>query len=723
MCFGRKWPAAALAACAPVAAMLSARAPAATLFAENFDTGNPAGRFDVHQVDNDPGVESDPPHYDTAVNYAFNYGSFNYVRSDPAFHPPDPDENLIAAIPPAPNSAGGTTIGLRLDVNNVDTDPMSSLVPETAIINLFPRSSEFAGGAVPAGDHTFKFDLWMNYTGRALGGGGSTEYMVAGVNQSGAGLGGPVLDGDPGNPGQAIAIDGERGGGSDYRLYRANTRFITGPELDSDAGYVAQDEGVGFRADSGKNSFYQALFPYPAYETAGGIGKNWIQAELRYEDGIIYCFLNNALIAARTDLSATSGTVMVGYADFNNSVAAPEPATGNNDANFAIFDNLRVETIASFRQKWSHDGGGNWSEAARWLAGDDAGGVAEVADFTTPLSAPQAVNVDTARTLRAIHFSSANGYTLAGVNAITLNTLTTGIYAHVKASAGSHVIAAPLVAARPVRFDVAAEAKVTISNFNAGGFNLFKEGAGMAEVNVLRAPSVSITGGTLRVTPGGAASGVSAVPAIYITGTGKLDLADNKLITKAPAGEWSGSAYAGVAGWVDSGRGSAGNALWDGIGIVTTDTRAINNGDLVSIGVAQVNEVRNVAATATTTFAGQTVLGSDTLVMVTWGGDANLDGKINIDDYGRIDGNVGQSGNVFGWSRGDFNYDGKINIDDYGIIDGNINRQGAPFLASIGVTQRVTEGSDVGAAVPEPGASSAVALAALAMLRRGRKRH
>jgi hypothetical protein len=34
---------------------------------------------------------------------------------------------------------------------------------------------------------------------------------------------------------------------------------------------------------------------------------------------------------------------------------------------------------------------------------------------------------------------------------------------------------------------------------------------------------------------------------------------------------------------------------------------------------------------------------------------------------------------VFGWHNGDFNYDGKINIDDYGIIDGNIGAQGTPI--------------------------------------------
>jgi hypothetical protein len=94
------------------------------------------------------------------------------------------------------------------------------------------------------------------------------------------------------------------------------------------------------------------------------------------------------------------------------------------------------------------------------------------------------------------------------------------------------------------------------------------------------------------------------------------------------------------------------------------------------------------------------------LVMFTWGGDANLDGKINIDDYGQIDSNVSKSGSVFGWLNGDFNYDGKINIDDYGIIDGNINRQGAPFETASLV------------AVPEPASLVVLTVSALLATRR-----
>ena len=69
--------------------------------------------------------------------------------------------------------------------------------------------------------------------------------------------------------------------------------------------------------------------------------------------------------------------------------------------------------------------------------------------------------------------------------------------------------------------------------------------------------------------------------------------------------------------------------------------------------------------------------GTDVLVKYTYGGDANIDGQINVDDYGRIDFNVGLG--THGWFNGDFNYDGKINVDDYGIIDFNVGIQGEPL--------------------------------------------
>jgi hypothetical protein len=67
--------------------------------------------------------------------------------------------------------------------------------------------------------------------------------------------------------------------------------------------------------------------------------------------------------------------------------------------------------------------------------------------------------------------------------------------------------------------------------------------------------------------------------------------------------------------------------------------------------------------------------------MYTYGGDANLSGKINADDYFQIDSYYGKTGGSnLGWLNGDFTYDGKINGDDYFVIDSNFAAQTTPFM-------------------------------------------
>src|SRR5207244_1974979 len=120
---------------------------------------------------------------------------------------------------------------------------------------------------------------------------------------------------------------------------------------------------------------------------------------------------------------------------------------------------------------------------------------------------------------------------------------------------------------------------------------------------------------------------------------------------------------------------------WDGpSGIVTTQTQAVGS-NYTSIGVAKASDVRPNTVSETALWAGQTITGTDTLVMYTYGGDATLDGKINIDDYVKIDSGI--AGGYTGWVNGDFNYDGKVSIDDYiTVIDANIGNQNGTFFTS-----------------------------------------
>jgi len=167
----------------------------------------------------------------------------------------------------------------------------------------------------------------------------------------------------------------------------------------------------------------------------------------------------------------------------------------------------------------------------------------------------------------------------------------------------------------------------------------------------------SLTVNGLATMPSTVVGGVLTTKSLTVAG-GKLDLTDNTLVVDysgmSPIGSWTGTAYDGITGLIQSGRNGG---AWNGNGIVTSAA----SGNLTTLGVAEI--------------------AGDVVVKFTYGGDANLDGKINVDDYGRIDFNVNLG--TSGWYNGDFNYDGKVNVDDYGIIDFNIGIQGPPLLSSV----------------------------------------
>jgi len=185
---------------------------------------------------------------------------------------------------------------------------------------------------------------------------------------------------------------------------------------------------------------------------------------------------------------------------------------------------------------------------------------------------------------------------------------------------------------------------------------------------------------------------------------GEVHVKDNQLIVTAQGvGTFDGSTYTGVSGAIRTGRNSG---AWNGNGIMTSAP----TGTLHALGVATAAQTGRTGKT----FGGVTVSATDTLVMYTYAGDANLDGKINVDDYGRVDLNVNIS-NASGWFNGDFNYDGKVNVDDYGIIDFNVGVQGAPIPTAAQPLAGL-------ATVPEPAAGFIAAISIVSMSALSRKK-
>ncbi len=179
--------------------------------------------------------------------------------------------------------------------------------------------------------------------------------------------------------------------------------------------------------------------------------------------------------------------------------------------------------------------------------------------------------------------------------------------------------------------------------------------------------------GNANLTAGGAKVIVTNALAV----SGKLDLSDNDLVLDytgaSPMGSWNGTSYTGVAGMLASGR-HEGDYL--GNGITTSQSAALSS--LTTLGVAEASDSLGLAGSATELFSNEVVDSTSILIKYTYGGDANLDGVINPDDYALIsfNDNVPTANHYF---NGDFNFDGDINADDFALIDFNLSSQGVPL--------------------------------------------
>jgi hypothetical protein len=351
-------------------------------------------------------------------------------------------------------------------------------------------------------------------------------------------------------------------------------------------------------------------------------------------------------------------------------------------------------------------GSGDWTVAANWGEGTVPNAVNATALFARPGSAARTITNNSAIKVGTLRFNSTNSYTIAGTGSLRLEASGTAL---IDVLQGNQRINLPTEFASNTNIHLESGTVLRISNPVTvdSGVGVTQSGPGTlsyeSTVTVLGGGASITFGGSnhvagLTVNAGGsatlAAGNNKALRADALSISGRLDLKDNRLITPAPVGTASGGVYDGIAGRIQSGRG---NGTWNGSGIVTSQTTATNGSNFTSLGVATGAQVLPNTATETALWGGQTVTGSDTLVMYTYGGDANLDGKINIDDYGHIDTSIGIG--LKGWYNGDFNYDGVINIDDYGIIDVNIGIQGPPLGSSAGAASAFAV-----TAVPEPGA-------------------
>jgi MYXO-CTERM domain-containing protein len=276
------------------------------LFSDNFDV-NSSGNYTVNQD------------ADAEVLFAYDYSTLG--------------------ISAAPNSAGGTTLGLRFRANIDATTGAQA-------INVSPTGGSFTG------NFRMSFDLWINANGPfPAGGGGSTQFGTAGVGTAGT----SVQKGSVPADGAWFAVDGEGQSGIDFRAYRG--AVSEGP---SSTAFFATDSGTINRR-SADNPYYHATFAggqqaptlqqttYPASADpannqegalkAGTVGFGWRQIEITKVGNDVSWTIDGLPIATLTGATLAGNNIFVGHWDAFSST------TANPAMNFSIVDNWRVEVI------------------------------------------------------------------------------------------------------------------------------------------------------------------------------------------------------------------------------------------------------------------------------------------------------------------------------------------------------------------------------------------
>ncbi len=364
-------------------------------------------------------------------------------------------------------------------------------------------------------------------------------------------------------------------------------------------------------------------------------------------------------------------------------------------------------TVGQLRQGWQGASGANWSDPASWSDGDifhvngDAT-ISSVPNFVganvkfTNAASPTIVTTDLDQTVGAMLFDSAQSFTVqpGGLGQGTLQMDTRWLANEITVLQGSHTIISPintykdlrLVATNPTGVITLAGQVRDLSG--AGTLALSKSGPGTAQMLNVRFFNVAIDGGTLRILPGAtnnSPESASVIQNLTIAGgaaapTARLDLTNNALNL-----DYSGASPLNDVRQLLLAGATTGN------GIVSSASTA-----RLKLGYIEGSLLPGGS------YAGQSLDGSNVVVALTVGGDANFSGSVNLDDFTALAAAFGGSGV---WSSGDFDYNGVVNLDDFTALAAN-------FGQSAGDLPR--------ASVPEPGAIGLVVGAMLTTLRRRR---
>jgi hypothetical protein len=493
---------------------------------------------------------------------------------------------------------------------------------------------------------------------------------------------------------------------------------ITGAASIASGGHIAPGDGVGTLGLGGL-SLTSSLLDIEG--SAAGVDKIKINSDGTAD---VFSLTGNNIITLSDLGGVASGDYIL--IDYNNlapianadtffSIANPAAFTGllasivNDTANQDIV--LRLTGPGGNEAQWNVDASGSWGLASNWVPQTVPDGVGAIASFLGKITAPRTVTLDGNRTVKNLNFDNANTYTIAGGSGGTLTLQGGGT---ITVTNGSHEISAPIALSGAV--SKAGSGTLTISGpqTNAAGSALNVDGgvvnlnsnAGTAGNAAASPLTVNINGSGARVNLGANQDLTGLSVNFGNAGTQTLDLA-------SPAGAGQFHSVTVYAANLAAAKAALYNALVNANAAGAVDPLdGITDSGLHSgakIGLAQ--------------------LGSAIVVRSTRIGDLNLDNAVTISDFIDLASNFNTIGTAT-WQEGDLNYDRSVTISDFIDLASNFNgtysadgvnspdvETIASFASSLGVDPSI-----IGSAVPEPGTLSLLAVGAMGLMSRRRRK-
>lgn len=399
---------------------------------------------------------------------------------------------------------------------------------------------------------------------------------------------------------------------------------------------------------------------------------------------------------------------------------------------------LALLSLPAAASEWKVNGGGNWTTAANWTAGvpDSPGAIADFLGTLTAANAPATVNLVDERTVGTLNIDNLNSYILASPGQLRFSNTGPG-NAAANVLNGTHTISANVEVRSTTDVSINASAGLnltaglnilTAKSVNkigdglldiSGGITLNKSSfvatTGTTDADAFRSSGnksevagslVIHSGASVSIKTNGFNNGASQLSSLSIDGTtdawtGKLDLRDNDLVVQATAATRQ-AVFDTITNQVEIARDTY-PLSWQGNGITSSAAAAYPNG---VTGLAVLLNDKGNGEVLYNKFDGIAVDKNSVLVKYTWNGDTDANGKIDADDYFRID--RGFALGLTGYNNGNFDYEGIVDAGDYFLIDN-------AFLLQSGV---LSSESLHASAVPEPGMLGLISIAGMLLMRR-----